>query len=288
MVILLRVRPFATLALVFPGEDIAVVEQKKSRMVLGFNHNIKHNGRIYHVQTEDSGVDNPHIITHLFVGGNILATKKTSYADIVTAENLEQIVRELMQEQHKAMLRNLVNGVYDNVEVTGEAATVQHAGVPSLPVESVAGIGSENDRPPAPPPVPASPGRFPAPAEPGPRVPPRTQVDIPRHEAPTVQAMPAATAKPASGVYPVAPAAESIPVSVPARPTVVLKAGARANGKKPEVEKLPPEVVAARRLADKPVLRNTSGPTIFGENLITEKSLDEVILSYLSGEEEEG
>ena len=89
-------------------------------MLPGFNHNIKHNGRIYHVQTEDSGVSNPHIITHLFVGGNILATKKTSYADIVNADNLTVVVRELMEEQHKAMLRNLVNGVYDGLDVPGK------------------------------------------------------------------------------------------------------------------------------------------------------------------------
>ena len=53
--------------------------------VTGFNHNIKHKGKIYHIQTEDSGIDAAHIITHLFVGGNILASKKTSYADIKQA-----------------------------------------------------------------------------------------------------------------------------------------------------------------------------------------------------------
>ena len=83
-------------------------------MVQGFNHNIRHKGKLYHVQTEDSGKDNPHIITHVFVGGNILASKKTSYADIVKADRLEQIVRELMEEQHKSVLRNLINGTYDN------------------------------------------------------------------------------------------------------------------------------------------------------------------------------
>src|SRR3954449_4915068 len=86
------------------------------KAVTGFNHNIKHKGRVYHVQTEDSGRNNPHIITHLFVGGNILASKKTSYADILNAENLSDVVRELMEEQHKEMLRNLINGVYDNFE----------------------------------------------------------------------------------------------------------------------------------------------------------------------------
>ncbi len=90
-----------------------MAEAKK--MVAGFNHNVKHRGRVYHVQTEDSGLGNPHIITHLFVGGNILASKKTSYADIAGAENLPQVVRELMEEQHKEMLRNLINGVYDDI-----------------------------------------------------------------------------------------------------------------------------------------------------------------------------
>lgn len=92
-------------------------------VVQGFNHNIRHKGKLYHVQTEDSGKENPHIITHVFVGGNILASKKTSYADIVKADRLEQIVRELMEEQHKSVLRNLINGVYDNAspEASGEA-----------------------------------------------------------------------------------------------------------------------------------------------------------------------
>ena len=62
------------------------------KAVTGFNHNIKHKGKVYHVQTEDSGVNNPHIITHLFVGGNILASKKTSYADILNAENLAEVI----------------------------------------------------------------------------------------------------------------------------------------------------------------------------------------------------
>ncbi|WP_249348117.1 hypothetical protein, partial [Corallococcus exiguus] len=115
------------------------------KAVTGFNHNIKHKGKVYHVQTEDSGVNNPHIITHLFVGGNILASKKTSYADILNAENLAEVVRELMEEQHKEMLRNLINGVYDNYESTvrsyqpGQLATdAEMAAQPKLPPQAPA------------------------------------------------------------------------------------------------------------------------------------------------------
>jgi hypothetical protein len=41
-------------------------------------------------------------------------------------------------------------------------------------------------------------------------------------------------------------------------------------------------------MADRPTPKDTSGPTIFGEDLISEKSLDEVILGYLSGDGEDG
>jgi hypothetical protein len=173
------------------------VEAKK--MVVGFNHNIKHKGKAYHIQTEDSGLDNPHIITHLFVGGNILASKKTSYADIVGAENLAQVVRELMEEQHKEMLRNLINGVYDDID----SAYAQQA-------QSY------------------QPGQIHADGR-----------------------------------------------------KVELKTGVAIPEKPPAPPELPPEVLAARQ-EPAPVLRNDGAETLFGEDLISEKSLDEVILSYLA------
>jgi len=188
-----------------------VAEAKK--MVVGFNHNIKHKGKMYHIQTEDSGLDNPHIITHLFVGGNILASKKTSYADIVGAENLAQVVRELMEEQHKEMLRNLINGVYDDIDT----AYAQQA----------------------------------AAYQPG-----QIHSDGRKVRLQTGVAMaPAASAPPPARAPAAAPAAAS-----------------RA---------LPPEVLAARQ-EPAPVLRNDGAETLFGEDLISEKSLDEVILSYLA------
>ncbi len=51
-------------------------------MVVGFNHNFRYQGEVYHIQTEDSGMLSPNIVTLLYQGGTILASKKTSYADI--------------------------------------------------------------------------------------------------------------------------------------------------------------------------------------------------------------
>src|SRR5262245_53745436 len=48
---------------------------------VGFNNNVKYKEHVYHVQTEDSGLDKPHIITHLFAdGGRIIKSHKRSYA----------------------------------------------------------------------------------------------------------------------------------------------------------------------------------------------------------------
>src|SRR5512136_716502 len=82
-------------------------------MVVGFNHNVVYKGEMFHIQTEDSGIANPHIITLLYRGGTIISSKKTSYADIIKIENLEKVVEELMKEQHKDMLRDLKAGRFD-------------------------------------------------------------------------------------------------------------------------------------------------------------------------------
>lgn len=83
------------------------------KAVTGFNNNVPRKGRSYHVQTEDSGIKHPHIMTHLFLGGNIIASQKTSYRDILDAPDLAERVRAMMDEQHKEMIRNLLAGKYD-------------------------------------------------------------------------------------------------------------------------------------------------------------------------------
>lgn len=86
----------------------------KTTMLPGYNHNVNYKGLTFHIQTEDSGIHNPHIVTLLYLGGNIIARKKISYEDIIKHERLQDVVRELMQEQHKAMLRDLKNHMFDN------------------------------------------------------------------------------------------------------------------------------------------------------------------------------
>lgn len=132
-------------------------------MLVGYNHNIRYKGDIFHIQTEDSGINNPHIITLLYRGGTILASKKTSYADIIKIDNLEQVVEELMQEQHKEMLRRLKGGEFDSRAFPG--------GVPAAPAPAAAEVQAPpapTAEPPASPPRAAAAPLRPAAAAPSP------------------------------------------------------------------------------------------------------------------------
>ncbi len=82
-------------------------------MRLGLNQNIPFKGDTYHIQTEDGGVKNPTITTIVFKGGTILATQKTSYADIIKFDKLDDVVQELMDEQHGKLLKLIKQGYFE-------------------------------------------------------------------------------------------------------------------------------------------------------------------------------
>ena len=81
-------------------------------MLAGYNTNISYRDKVYHIQTEDSGQGNPVIVTLLYSKGAILASKKTSYEQIITAPDFKDQVRKMMKAQHKFMIKELLAGKY--------------------------------------------------------------------------------------------------------------------------------------------------------------------------------
>jgi hypothetical protein len=272
---------------------------------LGFNNNVKHKGRVFHIQTEDSGIRRPHVITHLFAdGGRILKTTKTSYAEHVENANVTETVTRLMKEQHKAMFVALRDGQFDHLFDGGTSGAT-----PSI-------------KPPAPDPVATQPAFFataPSEAPPSPQAAAapqvvataaRTAATMPDLRVPATPSLDraldlatleraAATAQapyrhPSHGLPP-PPAA-----AVGHRPRVVdgLHSAVRENPTEPErksrIDAPPlapraptPAPSAGRYAISRPAsifasTRPPEGASIFGEELISEKSLDEVILSYLA------
>ena len=88
-------------------------------MLIGYNTNISYKDKIYHIQTEDSGLKNPVIATLLYSKGAILASKKTSYEHILDDPDFKDKVRRLMKVQHKIMIKELLSGKYTG-EYTAE------------------------------------------------------------------------------------------------------------------------------------------------------------------------
>jgi hypothetical protein len=105
-------------------------------MLVGYNTNISYKGTVYHIQTEDSGLKNPHIITLLYNKGTILSRKKVSYANIAATPEYKEKVSELMKEQHKAMIKELIAGKHTQDEAASQPVTepaAEAAVQPTLP-----------------------------------------------------------------------------------------------------------------------------------------------------------
>ena len=79
-------------------------------MVTGINSDIDYNGKLYHVQTEDGGINNPIILTRIFCSGVLVTTRKTSYVYLLDMDGFKDVVENLMREQHNEMIQEIQNG----------------------------------------------------------------------------------------------------------------------------------------------------------------------------------
>jgi hypothetical protein len=103
-------------------------------VITGFNTDIKHNEKVYHVQTEDKGVGNPYIETLVYVGGEILASKKTSYAEQLKTGVDDKWIGGLMEQQHRTMIAAIKRGRFDQpADVTRSG---QERALPTLAAQS--------------------------------------------------------------------------------------------------------------------------------------------------------
>lgn len=90
-------------------------------MITGFNTDIKHGERVFHVQTEDRGLGNPIVESLVYVGGEILLSKKTPYKEHVADGKVdEKTVRQLMDLQHRRIIEAIRRGRFDTAK-PGEA-----------------------------------------------------------------------------------------------------------------------------------------------------------------------
>lgn len=70
-------------------------------MLTGYNTDVEYDGVVYHVQTEDKGLDKPLILSLVYSGGEILASKRSPYDDLIQDGFNEEALSERLQRQHK-------------------------------------------------------------------------------------------------------------------------------------------------------------------------------------------
>ena len=230
--------------------------------LLGFNNNVQHNGRTFHIQTEDSGIKYCRVVTHLFAdGGRILQTRRTDYKAQLDQPDLIEQIRHLMKEQHRTMFSALRSGEFDEVIRTTFSGPTQ--------AELDAANSPMSQRPQL-----------------------RTQETKPLSlQAPQDSAVPEPeTISP--------PVDAKRPSSPPKRHSSRAPAGRRASGDGAALRKAssPPSSTSQIMNAPKPRPAMTSNDSarrqpngsIFGDSAASEQSLDDVILSYLEDDTGDG
>ena len=260
---------------------------KAGAPLVGFNHNVKYGPRVYHVQTEDSGLPHAHYITHLFVGGNIVASMKSSYVEKSGMPDLPKVVRGLMEQQHKTMLKRLITGEFDEL---AERLSTPHydPGVLADGTQTASYVNTEAAAPaPAARAAPAKkPAAKPAPARAAPAPAPAAKPAPPPARPPAPVWQPA----PPSASPPRAPGAPLPHVTrqpgQPTRPTTPPRlAPVAPPATRPAAPAAAKAAPAPTFFSESPVEMPTDDlPTLFAEELISEKSLDEVILAFLSAD----
>jgi hypothetical protein len=82
-------------------------------MITGYNTDVRHLDVVFHVQTEDKGAENPLIESLVYVGGQVLAAKRASYADLLGADGGGRSIVELMERQHRIVIAAIKSGRFD-------------------------------------------------------------------------------------------------------------------------------------------------------------------------------
>lgn len=259
--------------------------------LLGFNNNVRHRGRVFHIQTEDSGVRAPRIVTHLFAdGGRIVKTTRTDYTVHIGTADMATRVRGMMKDQHKAMFASLRAGELDalleqvcgpleavhvepasvklappvaQVVVQGGSAATESASRPSEKIKKrQRALSNPNLHKAIPSVAPPAAQAFDLDVAALEQLPPKSS----RAAEPSPQAKAAETAEPGSSPRKSRPSSRPPKAKQKPPPLPPKRPSAARNGIPPP----PPAAAAAAR------------NSLFGDDVISEKSLDEVILSYLA------
>jgi hypothetical protein len=194
-------------------------------MITGFNTDVEHAGTIYHVQTEDKGLDSPLILSLVYVGGAILASKRSRYDDLISKGFDERELSDRLNRQHKLICAAIRAGRIDDLKRMSQREPGAAIAQPE-PAESAPAVT-------APPPVP------PEPVQPAATIKQTETAETTQTAKTPKPAQTTRTAQAAQTAKPVKPAPAKAPPAIAESAPVQTKADAPAQAATP-VPTLPP------------------------------------------------
>ena len=89
-------------------------------MITGYNTDVEYDGIVYHIQTEDKGLEHPIILSLVYVDGAILASKRSPYDDLISGGFDKEILTRRLQRQHKLICAAVRAGRIEDLKRLGQ------------------------------------------------------------------------------------------------------------------------------------------------------------------------
>lgn len=85
-------------------------------MLTGYNTDVSYGGVLFHVQTEDKGINSPIILSLVYRAGTILAAKRTPYSNLIQNGVVdEEAVSQILTRQHQILVAAIQAGKSDKL-----------------------------------------------------------------------------------------------------------------------------------------------------------------------------
>ena len=79
----------------------------------GYNTRVDFKGDAYNVQTQDKGPAAQYVESLIYKSGRLLATRRVFYTAFIGAPDLRDRIERMMEDQHKGILGQIVEGRFD-------------------------------------------------------------------------------------------------------------------------------------------------------------------------------
>jgi hypothetical protein len=97
------------------GLDILLTGSIMGITMVGYNTTITRNGVDFHVQTQDKGRSANYVESTVYKSGRVLSSKKTFYTSLLDHPDLQEKIKQVIKEQHNALLKEIADGKFDHL-----------------------------------------------------------------------------------------------------------------------------------------------------------------------------